>query len=120
MVHSEPLIEATCRRAKRQRQRPLTGRIPGEPDQPHRHLSGMAGGSLADLNFGPLGSQELAALVEHGYSGPRRCSDALSLEYQNAEYYEDQRQQPSNAERFLQEHEPNKQDDAHLGCCDYW
>ena len=66
------------------------------------------------------GSREPAALVEHGYSGPRRCSDALSLEYQNAEYDEDQRQQPSNAERFLQEHEPNKQDNAHLGCCDYW
>src|SRR5262245_47217150 len=42
------------------------------------------------------------------------CSDALSLEHQNAKYDENQRQQPSNAERFLQEHEPNKQDDAHL------
>ena len=46
------------------------------------------------------------------------CSDALSLEYQNTERDEDQRQQPSNAERFLQEHEPNKQDDAHLCCRD--
>ena len=24
----------------------------GEPDQPHEHLGGMAGGSLADLNYG--------------------------------------------------------------------
>ena len=26
--------------------------LPREPDQPHGHLVGMAGGSLADLNYG--------------------------------------------------------------------
>src|SRR5215831_15501521 len=35
-----------------------------EPDPPHVHLDGMAGGSLADDGW----SQEPAALVEHGYS----------------------------------------------------
>jgi hypothetical protein len=35
-----------------------------EPDPPHGHLGGMAGGSLADDGW----SQESAALVEHDYS----------------------------------------------------
>src|SRR5262245_15103296 len=36
-----------------------------EPDPPHRHLSEMAGGSLAEDGC----SQELAAWVEHGAIG---------------------------------------------------
>ena len=44
------------------------------------------------------------------------CSDALPLKHQNAECDEDQSQQSSNGKGFLQEHESNEQDDAHL-CC---
>ena len=46
------------------------------------------------------------------------CLNALSLEYENAESDEDQREQPSEGKGFLQQDESNKHDDTHLGRCD--
>src|SRR5262245_66669187 len=46
------------------------------------------------------------------------CSDTLSLKQQDAECDEDEGQQPSSGEGFLQEKESNEQHDAHLDCRD--
>ena len=81
----------------------------------------MAGGSLADLNYWRLCTPEWAALVVHRLLDSLihgDCSDALPLKHPNAECDEDQSQQSSNGKGFLQEHESNEQDDAHLCCRD--